>query len=366
MKKVSLRIAILWSALASYSVAFFRQLAESEGCRLLLVHRKPSTEAPFGRFDLSFCEEALEHRSLSPAELGTRLHDFSPDCILMSGWAYPNFMQVARQMRRDGVYVVAVIDNQWRETLKQYLGIVTARWFLKPSIDTFLVAGDRQAQFARKLGYEQVLYGCYAADIDSFSTEIPVSARQRAFLFVGRLIAEKNIENLVEAYQVYRDRVSDPWELVVAGTGPLATLLNEIMGVRMLGFVQPQALSEVMREARCLVMPSVFEPWGVAIHEGAAAGLSIIASYRCGATPTFVRDGVNGFVVTPDAKSIAAAMTRIHHSGDQRLDDMAKDSRALAALWTPRRLASYFHMMVAERVAQSGAPGQRVTLATAR
>ena len=48
-----MRIAILWSALASYSVAFFNQLAVTEGAKLLLIYRKPDSDAPFDRFDLS-------------------------------------------------------------------------------------------------------------------------------------------------------------------------------------------------------------------------------------------------------------------------------------------------------------------------
>ena len=225
---------------------------------------------------------------------------------------------------------------------------LTAPWFLKPSIDIFLVAGERQANFARKLGYEEALHGCYAGEVKKFATSIPVTSRQRAFLFVGRLIPVKNLPRLVEAYRLYRQRVVDPWMLLVAGTGPLESVFRGIPGVEILGFVQPHELPEVMRRARCLVMPSLFEPWGVAIHEGASAGLPIIATYRCGATTAFLRDGVNGFVVTPSAESIAAAMVRVHGSNEEQLVEMSRASAALAALWTPRRLAGYFHSMIAE------------------
>jgi hypothetical protein len=68
-----------------------------------------------------------------------------------------------------------------------------------------------------------------------------------------------------------------------------------------------------------------------------------------GPVTMFVRDGVNGFVVTPSAESIAAGMVRIHNSCEESLCKMSRASVALAALWTPRRLAGYLHTMVAER-----------------
>lgn len=259
-------------------------------------------------------------------------------------------MRVARRMRRRGVCVVAAMDNQWRGTPKQYLGIVTARWFLRPAIDTLLVCGDRQACFARKLGYGRMLYGYYAAEVERFANRLAPTARRAAFLYVGRLVTAKNIAGLVQAYRRYREQCGDPWDLIVAGAGPLASLFAGVSGVELQGFVQPRELPAVMGRARCLVMPSVREPWGVVIHEAAAAGLPIIASYACGAATNFVRDGVNGYLVAPEAESIAAAMMRMASRSQAELNAMSRASATLAELWTPRTLAAYFHQMAAERL----------------
>jgi glycosyltransferase involved in cell wall biosynthesis len=293
-------------------------------------------------------EDATERRG----ELEARVRAFRPDCILMCSWPFWHFMRLARRMRRRRVYVVAAMDNQWRGTPKQYLGLLTARWFLKPAIDTLLVSGDRQACFARKLGYERTLYGYYAAEVDRFATRLPMSLRPAAFLYVGRLVPVKNVAVLAEAYRRYRERSANPWSLMVAGAGPLASLFAGVPGTELLGFVQPRELPAVMRQARCFVMPSLREPWGVAIHEAAAAGLPIIATHACGATTAFVRDGVNGYVVSPHAESIAAAMVRMARRGEEELRMMSRASAALAGLWTPQRLAAYLHAMVSERLAE--------------
>jgi glycosyltransferase involved in cell wall biosynthesis len=243
-----MRITILWSELASYNVAFFKELAVSEGFSIQLVYQKVSSDTPFEPFDLSFCETALEDSPQARPHLETLVDRFAPDCVLMISWNFSHFMRITRRLRRRGVYVISAIDNQWRGTLKQYLGILSSPLYLRPSIDTFLVSGDRQAAFAGKLGYPDLLYGYYAAEVERFLNEVPVTRRAHAFLFVGRLVWEKNIAGLASAYRRYREQVEEPWSLRVAGTGPLVEELKGIPGVELLGFVR----STLSRAGQCL------------------------------------------------------------------------------------------------------------------
>lgn len=336
-----MRITILWSSLASYSVAFFKELA-LQGCNIQLIYQINESEAPYKAFDLSFCEISLEDSDHIKNNLESIINDFHPDCILMSSWCFPYFMRIAKILRKKGIYVVSTMDHQWYGTFKQYIGVISSRIFLKPSIDKFLVAGDRQANFACKLGYNDVLYGFYAADINKFTCDVPIWQRSANFLFLGRLAAVKGIEELAGAYLSYRGQVKKPWGLKVAGSGPLENMLRRIPGVELLGFVQPADVPELMREARCFVLPSRWEPWGVAIHEAAAAGLPIIATYPCGATTMFVRDGVNGCVVSPRPKDLTKAMVRMSMASQQVLEQMSITSSTLAKLWDPAKLAGYF------------------------
>lgn len=336
-----MKITILWSSLASYSVAFFRELA-MQGCYIQLVYQPINKHAPYQSFDLSFCEVALEDSEHIRKNLELLVNNFNPACILMSSWAFPHFMKVTRKSRKKGIYVVAAMDNQWRGSLKQYLGVLSSRYFLKPSIDTLFVPGERQAYFARKLGYENLLYGLYVADINRFSCAMPIWQRPKNFLFVGRLISIKGVQELTRAYLAYREQAADPWGLIVAGVGPLGNLLSDIPGVEMLGFVQPEILPRLMREARCFILPSRWEPWGVVIHEAAAAGLPIIATYSCGATTMYVRDGGNGYIVSTQSESIKRAMVRISKESQDLLERMSVTSSSLAETWNPVRLSKYF------------------------
>lgn len=337
-----IKITILWSALAGYSVAFFREIVLRSNCLVQLIYQPCRPSAPYSEFDLSFCEDAFEDTAETRGILEDRVRKFKPDVILMSSWSYSHFMSLSKKLKKKGVYIIAAMDNQYRGTLKQRIGTALSPIFLKPCINSFLVAGDRQAYFAKKLGYHNVMYGLYAAEVNLFASQKPLSKRPSNFLFAGRLTEEKNIISLLEGYRSYRKMCSAPWDLNIVGTGPLKNSCGESPGVQMLGFIQPLDLPAVFEKARCFVLPSNFEPWGVVIHEAAAAGLPIIASNACGAATRFVVDGLNGYTISPHPTSIGEALLRIANKSNSELEKMSRHSTALANLWTPQKLADYF------------------------
>lgn len=346
-----MRLTILWGSLASYTEAFFRALSDEEGWQIQLVYRSAKEIAPYGHFDLGFCKSAFEYAEADPRPLLAAVEAFRPDCILMSSWNFSHYMRVSMHMRRRGVYVIASMDNQWVGTLRQRLGVVAAPWLLKRRIDNFLCAGDRQASFARKLGYLEPLHGLYAGDVSKFRCELPLAQRDRAFLFIGRLVEEKGVRQLIAGYRRYRRQSEHPWSLKIVGTGPLNRMVDSEPGVRHLGFIQPQNLPSIMIQARCFVLPSTFEPWGVVVHEATAARLPVIASYQTGAVTTLVRDGVNGFIVPPKTTALAAAMHNCASLSISQLEEMGRISGVLADLWDPERLARYFSSRLTNSIA---------------
>ena len=96
-----------------------------------------------------------------------------------------------------------------------------------------------------------------------------------------------------------------------------------------------------MSRAGCLVLPSRFEPWAVAVHEAAAAGLPVICTWVCGAATRLVLDGYNGVVVSPDdARGLAAGLARVSTAGKEERLAMVAASSLLARQLSPERWAS--------------------------
>lgn len=231
-----MKITILWAKLANYSVAFFRELANVCNVEIQLVYSPAFNDAPYNNFDLSFCSMVINNSSWKNRDqLETLVTEFSPHCVLMSSWNFARYMYLARKLKQKGVFIISTIDHQWEGRLKQYLGAIVSPWYLKPCLNTFLVAGDRQAAFARRLGFDDLLYGLYAADISKFSDNTPIINRPRNFLFIGRLVSVKGINFLVEAYRHYREFCDMPWGLKIVGTGKLEEMLKNVPGIEYVG-----------------------------------------------------------------------------------------------------------------------------------
>jgi glycosyltransferase involved in cell wall biosynthesis len=339
------RIAVLWDSLSGYMHAQLTALAAA-GADVLVFHRTLQADAPF---DQDGVTRSIDARAWSEApneaELEAALDDFDPDAVLVISWHVGPYRRAARR-RRGRTLRVLCMDNQWWGTPKQWAGVAISRQVLRPAYDCAFVAGERQAAFARRLGFpaERTLWGLYVGDTPSFervAADRHDNLPPEAFLFVGRLAPEKGIDVLADGYRRYRAAVERPWPLIVAGVGPELHQLAGGEGVELLGFVQPGDLPGVVARAGCLVLPSRFEPWGVAVHEAAAAGLPIVCTWVCGASTRFVLDGYNGVVISPgDAAGLAAGLARVSTASDAERAAMGLGSTLLARQLSPARWAA--------------------------
>lgn len=136
------------------------------------------------------------------------------------------------------------------------------------------------------------------------SQEIP----RKGLLFVGRLSPEKGVRYLLEAGA--RQNV----ELRIAGDGPERAVLEKAAysNVTFLGQLPPEKVSEEMRRAAAVVLPSIwYEGFPMMILEAFAHETPVIVS-NIGGLSEIVRDGVTGFLVPPaNALALAARMAQI-------------------------------------------------------
>ena len=336
------RVAVLWSHLSGYLDASLRECRRRD-IELLVSWFRADRQAPFTDAQFEWLRSdgrGLEWQGsghIDRDRLVEVLESFSPEVLLVSGWNHPSYRYAARRFQGRAVRLLCM-DNPWEGRPRQWLGRAVAPWYVRPLYEGAFVSGERQFQFARRLGFSagQIVTGLYAPDSERFQCREDSTACGRAgFLYVGRLSPEKGIATLVEGYRRYRARSGAPWLLTIAGTGPLQALVSSAEGVRPLGFVQPDDLPSVMSRHACMVVPSLQEPWGVQISEGVTAGLPIVATSACGATVHLVRDGFNGYVVPPgDPDALARAMLRAETN--PRLDRFGDNSRKLAAQFTPQ------------------------------
>ena len=244
-----MRIAILWCGLSGYLNACLKEIASREGVELFVAHQFPVQQAPFNDNQFDWSRNRLVWESSAAyAPLALRLRAFDPEALVICGWHVPAYRRAARELAKRCWRVLA-FDNPWEATLRQRLGALVAPWYVRPLADAAWIPGERQAVFARRLGFEQraIIWGSLSCDQPAietvhFSRLAEGRAVPRSFLFVGEFASHKGVDQLVKAYELYREKSIDPWPLVCCGAGPLGSLLEGRPGIRVKGFVQPDEL----------------------------------------------------------------------------------------------------------------------------
>lgn len=132
------------------------------------------------------------------------------------------------------------------------------------------------------------------------------------FLFVGRLRIRKGVEVLLEAMKALPQA-----RLLIAGDGEHRAALERRAAelelgaaVRFLGRCDAGRVRGLLRRARALVVPSIYEGMPLVVLEAMEAGVPVIASAVSG-IPEVVEDGGTGWLVPPEEpEALADALTR--------------------------------------------------------
>ncbi len=113
---------------------------------------------------------------------------------------------------------------------------------------------------------------------------MPASGRVREdhVLYVGRLSREKGVKELLEAAAAS----SEPWQLVLLGTGPAGDALGERaaqLGISERVTFAPylsdrHALAREYARASCVVLPGAYETFGLVALEAAACGAAVVTA----------------------------------------------------------------------------------------
>lgn len=281
-----------------------------------------------------------------------------PDFLAICGYSDPAMLTAfawAKVHRKAAVLMTASkADDQPRQAWREWLKRRIVKRF-----DAALAGGLPQRDYSISLGLppERVFIGYDVVDNEHYARGAATARQEEEhwrrrlglprpyFLTVSRFIEKKNLFRLLEAYRLYRrEAVTDAWDLVLCGSGPLEARLKaaatDLPGVHFPGFKQVDELPYYYGLARVFILPSShFEQWGLVVNEAMAAGLPVLVSRACGCATDLVQEGVNGFTFDPlDVKGLARLMVKMG-SGEVDLQAMGKASRRLIAHWTPEVFA---------------------------
>lgn len=145
------------------------------------------------------------------------------------------------------------------------------------------------------------------------------------FIFVGRLVAKKGVDDCLKAFRLVRES-RDNFRFTIVGHGPLRREIDELIElldlkpfVRTVGACPHDELPALLEAHHIFLSANKTPPCGDTegvtntIKEAAAAGLPVIST-RHGAIPELIEEGVNGFLV--EEGDIERLASRIMHCMD--------------------------------------------------
>lgn len=158
----------------------------------------------------------------------------------------------------------------------------------------------------------------------SADTQFGVNDNDKGYaLYFGRLSKEKGVKTLID------EAVKADIKLYILGTGPIEEELKEyaktFSNVEFKGFQRGQALTDYVKNSRCVVLPSEwYENGPYSAMEAMALGKPLIVSNN-GGLPELVDDGINGYVYT-DKAQLSDKLTKMFALSQNDYSSMCKQS----------------------------------------
>jgi glycosyltransferase involved in cell wall biosynthesis len=340
-----LNIVYLYSEVMPYVITVMKAVRDNHHAIIHCVNWDEQKKTPFVPTNLEGI--TFHNRSTFTREnLFTFIDNLQPALIVVSGRMDDLYLEAAKHYKAQGIPIVSGCDNQWtghwKDRIKALLG-----WKLYRQYFNYLwVPGDRQVQFAKHIGYkaDKIIRYVYCADVDIYQQQwqhkiAEKKAYPRAIVFVGRFTAVKGIDLLVEAFK-QADKEVAGWTLVLVGAGDKEYSFDSSSNIETKGFMTTEELAINSLNWGVFCLPSHKEPWGVVVHEFAAAGLPLICSDSVGAADAFVQSGENGYIFkNGDPASLKEKLVTIMQKADAELWQMAEKSAAIANVINPAKAA---------------------------
>lgn len=275
----------------------------------------------------------------------------------LAGWGHPLLLAAMAMARLRSVPVVVESDSwvgrdlgRTRRQLK--------RLVYPPMMSLaahFLPGGTRQAAYLANFGVPASRITIVRMTVDVAAMrdyarqegaaararrrdELAIPAAAAVLLFVGRLEPVKGLDDLLAAFGEVQGRLGDA-RLVIVGEG---TLRDEVEGasranpaIIAAGRLAGEDLWATYCASDVLVLPSLFEPWGLVVNEAMAFGLPVVVSEEVGCGDDLVRDGQEGIVVRAgDRLQLAAALLALAGDDGGLRQRAAKAAHSRIAEWT--------------------------------
>lgn len=218
---------------------------------------------------------------------------FSPYCNIPGGIKIPVYTTI---------HDIVFLDIP---SLAGFIGTMARKWFYKRAIrlsrEIFTVSNFSRNRIMEKLGCRKKINVVYSGIPAYIEKEIPSTKKTDSILFIGNIKKHKGLSILIKAYERFcinfQIASMDPPTLLIVGAQEnFRTRDKEVIKsidslnktfsspVKFSGFVDDECLHVLLKQAKVLVQPSLYEGFGVpplmAITCGTKALISDIPVFK--------------------------------------------------------------------------------------
>lgn len=316
------KIVVFHPIIAPYRIDLFNALAKHYDADIVLWQRNLKSQT----FDYAKIEAQFEFEPqyLVKEEMGTlqwfkaiwhKLFGKGIDYVLVSEFGVVTILAVlAKMVFRKHYRLVSIVDDSYNMVAEDNQFSLRHKWatrLLMPHIDNVVNVEPRVTDYYRSHYGKGVYFPIIADDVkaaERLQRVLPISERyvreyglegKKVLLFVGRLVALKNIAFAIDAYKQIADNHT---AFVIVGDGEeMASLRAKAVGCKSIIFtcrLEGNELYAWYNVAQVFTLPSTQEPFGAVTNEALQGGCFALISRLAGSN-CLVENEVNGFVIDP-------------------------------------------------------------------
>jgi glycosyltransferase involved in cell wall biosynthesis len=345
------RLVLLTEIIAPYRIPVFNALANQSGIDLHVIFLAESDPSLRNwlvyKEEIRFSYEVLpswrhrfgKHNVLLNGRVARALRKFSPDVIVCGGYNYLASWQSAIWAKRRQVPFLLWVESTAKDHRSGHLLPESMKTAFMKNCNAFIVAGASSFEYLRGFGLPEknIFTAPNAVDIEFFAEHAArvrndaVGQRLRSrlpdhfALYVGRLVKEKGVFDLLRAYSDLAPNKREELGLVFVGDGPARQDLERQAErispgrVDFAGFLQRAELASYYALADMFVLPTHSDPWGLVVNEAMACSLPAICTNVAGCVPDLVKDQWNGITFpVQDTAALAYAITELSNDAELR------------------------------------------------
>jgi len=267
--------------------------------------------------------------------LAGRLSALGPDALLLFGYKWASHLRAVAWARRRRVPVLFRGDSHLLGRRTPRLHLRVALGALYSQFASFLYAGAANREYFEAFGVprHKLFFAPHSVNAELFNRDDPGHIAQaqrvrselglkpgtRVLLFAGKLVAQKQP---VELLQAFLDARLDGAAIVFVGDGPERDRLRALAAgragapgappVRFLPFANQSEMPSRYLLADLFALPSrgFYETWGLAVNEAMHMGIPCLVSNRVGCQRDLVTHGETGWVFDSEyPRALAAALS---------------------------------------------------------